>query len=523
MTVKRISQQTFNEVVKENMDEFDMPVEEAIEDAKNQFDTQGVDLSALVLSIEGLGMTADSNDPMKSMHPLVNAITAVTEFLDTTNPDDDDDDSSSMEVVESSLLVLQQACTKKPNPTDNEDATKMRKLIASHGGIECSLRCSLHPRLSRMGLHLLLLLCSGSDVRSHREFVYREHGLPTLLQMMKKSKSRNHHSSPALLHWKLIKSICQGHEGNKKHFREAQGLEMLFHDIKMTEDQDLQSELMKVLRTLTMNDDREAQMSQVHDVVKELSVEYNIIELVFQWIEPSIEEQKKDLTFLSLVLQVLKNLCITQDHCQAVVDRGMLSRVKTWLCELSQISVVMNSSLGLLRNLSAADDHKPEIVRLEIITRVTHVMLLHTRDPTIQEQACAVVANVALRQGHERCHHMIVDARVVQAISLAMSNHSGNPRLLRQATLALRNLVARHPTLRSLVLEQDEALESKIQACLGMRGCGDEAYAALRDLGCAIQLYSSAGQTKANFNPTTVQSRDLLRHVSANAQAPFAQ
>lgn len=37
---KKISQQTFDDVVKENMEEFDMTPEEAIEDAVKQFESQ---------------------------------------------------------------------------------------------------------------------------------------------------------------------------------------------------------------------------------------------------------------------------------------------------------------------------------------------------------------------------------------------------------------------------------------------------------------------------------------------------
>ena len=44
---KLISQSTFDEVVKENIDEFDMSLEDAINDAINQFKSQGVDLISI--------------------------------------------------------------------------------------------------------------------------------------------------------------------------------------------------------------------------------------------------------------------------------------------------------------------------------------------------------------------------------------------------------------------------------------------------------------------------------------------
>jgi hypothetical protein len=48
--LKRINQETFDEVVRENIDDLDMSLEEAIKDAIEQFTKQGVDLSTVDLS-----------------------------------------------------------------------------------------------------------------------------------------------------------------------------------------------------------------------------------------------------------------------------------------------------------------------------------------------------------------------------------------------------------------------------------------------------------------------------------------
>jgi hypothetical protein len=44
---RRIAQETFDGVVEENMSDFDMSKEDALKDAIKQFQTQGVDLSAI--------------------------------------------------------------------------------------------------------------------------------------------------------------------------------------------------------------------------------------------------------------------------------------------------------------------------------------------------------------------------------------------------------------------------------------------------------------------------------------------
>ena len=47
---KQITQETFDAVVRENIEEFEMDLEEAVQDAMDQFKTQGVDLSNLITS-----------------------------------------------------------------------------------------------------------------------------------------------------------------------------------------------------------------------------------------------------------------------------------------------------------------------------------------------------------------------------------------------------------------------------------------------------------------------------------------
>lgn len=48
MASKRITQETFDAVVHENIEEFQMQPEEAIKEAVEQFESQGVDLSNIV-------------------------------------------------------------------------------------------------------------------------------------------------------------------------------------------------------------------------------------------------------------------------------------------------------------------------------------------------------------------------------------------------------------------------------------------------------------------------------------------
>ena len=91
--------------------------------------------------------------------------------------------------------------------------------------------------------------------------------------------------------------------------------------------------------------------------------------------------------------------------------------------------------------------------------------------------------------------------------------------MCRQASLAIRNLVVRNPELRQVVLEDPNA-EMQLRKAMPLRGCGDEAYAALRDLGADIPIASIA-QSQANFNPVMESSNQLMSTIQENAHAPF--
>ena len=51
--VKVITQETFDSVVKENVEEFGMEMAEAVKDAKEQFEKQGINLGNIVISEKG--------------------------------------------------------------------------------------------------------------------------------------------------------------------------------------------------------------------------------------------------------------------------------------------------------------------------------------------------------------------------------------------------------------------------------------------------------------------------------------
>lgn len=79
---KQISQETFDAVVRENMEEFDMDLHEAVQDAIEQFKTQGVDMSNLITSYVKDSDTGElkHSNPVKGEAIKLTKVTSNSDF-----------------------------------------------------------------------------------------------------------------------------------------------------------------------------------------------------------------------------------------------------------------------------------------------------------------------------------------------------------------------------------------------------------------------------------------------------------
>jgi hypothetical protein len=101
----------------------------------------------------------------------------------------------------------------------------------------------------------------------------------------------------------------------------------------------------------------------------------------------------------------------------------------------------------------------------------------------------------------------------------AMRRHHYGILVKRQGALALRNLVSRSPELKEPLL--DAGAEEVLREAGTHQGCVDEAYAALRDLGCSVRVLQVKengtmvertrmfGDSKPNFRPVFEPSKTL--------------
>jgi len=294
--------------------------------------------------------------------------------------------------------------------------------------------------------------------------------------------------------------------------------------------------------------------------------------------EEEEEDDSKDTDnerLAAAVLTALRVLAINDDIIQNMVALGVLPIV-TKALELGVLASnttqeakdvapkrLVAASLGLLRNLCGNDEIKTNLclgstdqnsksATPSILPHLLQAMKAFVSTAVIQEHACGTLAAMALRRPANA--RAILDAEGPRLVLLAMKKHDMNVNVQRQGALAIRNIVSR--LLRDLP-DEDVSTESKTEAAIGderssirdsflelgaedvlrnitgrHQGSVDEAYAALRDLGCKVSLVkfnsddmqqptnSSAplmfgGKHNSNFRPVYEESKGLEEGVDS--------
>ena len=202
----------------------------------------------------------------------------------------------------------------------------------------------------------------------------------------------------------------------------------------------------------------------------------------------------------------LRAVAVNDEICRGIDDGGGVARVSGMLAKFvggggaggdaGRLRLV-RCGLAVLRSLAHSDSVKASMVfppggGVPPVRLALGVLDTWT-DASVLEQAAALVGNVVLRLPANA--DAVGGWDGVRLLCRAMRTDPRASGLQRASALALRNLVARSPARATAAL--DEGAEALLLLAYGAHPatCGDVAYAALRDLGCAVE--SSIGREQA--------------------------
>ncbi|XP_072051091.1 armadillo repeat-containing protein 6-like [Amphiura filiformis] len=449
---KRITQDTFDDVVKENMEEFDMAPEEALQEAIQQFESQGVNLSNIIKTLQ----IGDGDGVI--VHAVLKALEELQSMLN------EPEDMVNKEKLVSNLQTFQTEC----------DTDMARRSLAATNKAFQTLY-SLTQRYKGDLVLLVKVLDSLCSLCNGQPDLIDEGGMLVLFEIVKENTTNE---AVLLSTIKAIRLTCVMHEKNRQTYVKQGLIPLMLTVIKDNKERPLVvREACSTLRGLTVDDDIRVPFGKAHDHAK-MIVEEGALKIILE----TMPVYTGDTVTIGELCSTLGKLAVRNEFCQEIVDLGGLKMVLQILTENVKSQVIVKQVLGMLKAIAGNDNVKVAIVNAGGIVYILEAVNKHIKHPSICEAGCGAIAAITLRQP-ANCN-AVMEANGALVIVTAMQIHKNVDGLQKQACMALRNLVARSREYCDVILEL--GAESLIRDA--RKTCDDEAKAALRDLGCEVDL-----------------------------------
>ena len=208
----------------------------------------------------------------------------------------------------------------------------------------------------------------------------------------------------------------------------------------------------------------------------------------------STSSQQSDAArFAADVATTVRALAVTDEICADFTERGATSLlIEIINVHLDTARTVAKACLAL-KMISNNDANKRTLVLSGGLDAVLRAMAQHSTVVDVQSQCLATLSSLGLRQP-DNCV-AIVAKHGVDLILSAMQRLPGSVQVQRSGCLALRNLVARNKEHVDIIL--GAGAEDVLRAARARHlDCNDVAFSALRDLGCQAQYRKTSDLAK---------------------------
>lgn len=444
--VRVISQETYDEVVHENMEQFSMTPEEAIEDAVKQLEAQGVDLSNIIKDL----ILNDDNE-------------LITSCLNQINIAIEDQNYGNIHHTLDKLRI-------------QLDKDIARRVYAGRNGAYNSLiklmkACLNNGTIIKAALKTITSLMTGNPD------LLNDEGIALQIQILD-----NYPDIPTLqclLRW--IRECCIKHESNRQNIFNAD----IFNKLKKILIRDNASgpelrDACAVIRALVLDDDIRHEYGKAHE---HASI---IAKGALNVLTGLMPRYKKDKGVVGDLMITLAALIVRNEFCQEVEDAGGLKFVIDVMIDYPDSEKLNWQALKLLKALAGNDNVKSHIVTSGCGPLIVSVI------SRLKESECVVTAGLACISALTlRCPSnagVFYDCGAPLIIIDAMKAYSKSVNVLKQAAWAIRNMSVRNKAECSEFITH--GVEDVLTSALQQHGSKLESdiKAALRDLGLKVEL-----------------------------------
>ncbi|CAD6201268.1 GSCOCG00000069001-RA-CDS [Cotesia congregata] len=444
--VRVIKQETYDEVVKENIEDLSMTPEEAIEDAIKQFEAQGIDLTNI---IKDLALNDNSN-----------VIQSCLENLSTASENKNYEDVP--RVLESLKTELDKDIARRVFASKENAYPIILALIKDTKDDVSILKPALKAMTSLMTGNPDLLDSAGID-----------------LQIELLDSQEDVECTKNILRW--IKECCIKHEMNRQNLVKAGIIDRIMRILNKKEK--TSSELRDacgVVRALVLDDDVRLEFGKAHEHASQLA------KVAIDILTNLLSEFKDDEDVVGDLMATLASLVVRNEYCQDVEDAGGLTLILEVMINHADSEKLNGQALKLLSALAGNDNVKSHIVTCGSCPLIVSAISRFKSSESVVAAGFSCISALTLRSSSNAGVFYDCGAPIVMldAIKQFPKSH----KTLRHACRAIRNMAVKNRAeSREFVAY---GVESLLADAIKNHGVAveAEAKAALRDLGLKVDL-----------------------------------
>ncbi|KGN43949.1 armadillo repeat-containing protein 6 [Cucumis sativus] len=455
-TLRTISQEAFDEVVRENVEDLGMDPTEALQDAIETLTLQGVDLSGIVRCVPGEGSARDN--------PLIQSLERLKQL------DGDSKDKISDQFVDEIVVLFDRISDLCGSTQESGNAS----IALRNGGLE--LLCSLcykipsdcEPAVVSSLKTMVLLL---QDL--HSTEIFRNSNGPRIVMDILNSGKQNVN----ILYggFAVVAAAATANEVVKEVFMEMNIDELILQTLS-TYRGDCINSLYDAIRVLLTADDHRVVASQVYGYARRFA-KIGIANALVD----SLHEGLNSSGLVSACI-ALRAVSVNDEICKSIAENGGIDAVLRCIDDSGDQGnkMVAKVCCSLLSKLAGSDANKSAIIEKKGLNKLIKLSSRFSDDPSVLQEVMAVVSVLTLRSPENATQ--AIEAGAGDLAIQAMQKFPSAQQMQRNSCNMIRNLVVRNPENRALLLKT--GIEKYIRkAKQNHESCKDAASDALRDLG----------------------------------------
>ncbi|KAJ6905985.1 armadillo repeat-containing protein 6-like [Populus alba x Populus x berolinensis] len=447
---RTISQEAFDELVKENIEDLGMDPTEALEDAIQTLTLQGVDLSGIVTCVPGEGNVREN--------PVIKCLERLEELGFDNNG-------------------------------SNEMAGLFDQLAGLFSVVEGSGNVAIGVRNG--GVELVCSICSNIPIGSEKVLVSALETLALLIHDVHSTETFRSSDGPKMVvdilkdgsesldilnsGFAVVAAAATSNEVVKELFMELKIDELILEALNRQSKGNIRG-LYDSIRVLLTPDDNRVVASQVYGYARRFA-KIGIARALG-------ESLRAGLTSPSLVSAsiALKAVAVNDEICKSIAESGGIDAILKCIDDSGEQGnkILAKTCCSLLSKLAGCDSNKSAIVEKGGMNKLIQLSARFSDDPPVLQEVMSVFTVLCLRSPDNAARAM--EAGAGDLAIQVMEKFSTVQQLQRNSCLMIRNLVVRNPENRTTLLSH--GIEKFIRrAKVNHETCKDAATDALRDLG----------------------------------------